>query len=83
MASLGWRDQNGQIHGFLASDPESSVIEEGPYTLTLVAVDNDDSDFLADFTSTLEVMVDNITNGTNISCKIFRNEKNLVIYRIS
>ena len=80
VASLGWRDQNGQIDVFTASDPESSVIEEGPYTLTLVAVDNDDGDSLADFTSTLEVMVDDITNGTNISCAIFRNQKHLVIY---
>ena len=77
---MGWNDQNRQIHGFVASDPESSVIEEGPYTLTLVAVDNDDGDSLADFTSTLDVMVDDITNGTNISCAIFRNQKHLVIY---
>ena len=80
MASLGWRDQNGLIHGFDTNDPESSVIEEGPYTLTLVAIDNDDGDDLANFTSTLEVMVDDFTNGTNISCVIFRNRKNLVIY---
>ena len=80
VASLGWRDQNGAIGGFGASDSESSVIEEGPYTLTLVAVDNDDGDSLADLTSTLEVMVDDITNGTNISCAIFRNQKHLVIY---
>ena len=80
VGSLGWNDQNRQIHGFVASDPESSVIEEGPYTLTLVTVDNDDGDSLADFTSTLEVMVDDITNGTNISCAIFRNQKHLVIY---
>ena len=80
VASLGWRDQNGAIGGFGASDPESSVIEEGPYTLTLVAVDNDDGDSLANFTSTLEVMVDDITNGNNISCAIFRNQKHLVIY---
>ena len=56
------------------------MIEEGPYTLTLVAVDNDDGDSLADLTSTLEVMVDDITNGTNISCAIFRNQKHLIIY---
>ena len=80
VAALGWRDQNGQIGGFLASDPQSSVIEEGPYTLTLVALDNDDGDSFADFTSTLEVMVDDITNGTNMSCAIFRNQKHLVIY---
>ena len=75
-----WRDQNGQIDVCTATGPQCSVIEEGPYTLTLVAVDNDDGDSLADFTSTLEVMVDDITNGTNISCAIFRNQKRLVIY---
>ena len=80
VTAQGWRDQNGLIHAFVASDPESSVIEEGPYTLTLVAVDNYDDDSLADFTSTLEVMVDDITNGTNISCVIFRNKQHLVIY---
>ena len=76
---MGWRDQNGEIKLFHARDPESSVIEEGPYKLT-VTVDNDDDDFDADFNSTLEVMVDDITNGTNISCVIFRNQKHLIIY---
>ena len=80
VGSLGWRDQNGLIDVFTASDPEFSVIEEGPYILTLVEVDKDDGDFLANFTSTLEVMVDDIINGTNISCVIFRNQKHLVIY---
>ena len=45
------------------------MIEDGPYTLTLVTVDDDDDgDSLANMTSTLEVMVDDIPNGTNISC---------------
>ena len=81
--ALGWRNQNGAIRGFSASDPESRVIEEGPYTLTLVSVDNDDGDSFADLTSTLEVMVDDITNGTNISCVIPGNQTHLVIYIIS
>ncbi|CAI8027569.1 hypothetical protein GBAR_LOCUS15746 [Geodia barretti] len=55
VVALGWRNQNGAIRGFSASDPESMVIEEGPYTLTLVSVDNDDGDSDADLTSTLEV----------------------------
>ena len=58
------------------------MIEDGPYTLTLVTVDDDDDgDSLANMTSTLEVMVDDIPNGTNISCAIFRNLKDLIIYR--
>ncbi|CAI8005190.1 hypothetical protein GBAR_LOCUS4091, partial [Geodia barretti] len=58
------------------------VIEEGPYTLTLVSVDNDDGDSFADFTSTLEVAVDDIANRTNISCVILGNQTHLVIYKI-
>ena len=83
VVALGWRSQNGAIGGFTASDPESMVIEEGPYTLTLVSVDNDDGDSVAGFTSTLEVAVDAITNGTNISCVTVGNQTHLVIYRIS
>ncbi|CAI8030827.1 hypothetical protein GBAR_LOCUS17482 [Geodia barretti] len=82
VGSLIWRDQNGQIDLFVASDPESMVIEEGPYTLTLVSVDNDDGDSFADFTSTLEVAVDDVANRTNISCIVFRNQTHLVIYKI-
>ena len=60
-----------------------TVVQYAPYTLTLVAVDdNDDGDDLADFTSTLEVMVDDISNGTNISCIIFRQRQDLIIYKI-
>ena len=79
--SLAWRDQNRQIGGFHARVSERNI-EVDPYNLTLVALDNDDGDDLANFTSTLDVMVDDITNGTNISCTIFMNQKYLVIYRI-
>ena len=82
VTSQGWRDQNGLIGGFGTIDAETSVIEDGPYTLTLVTVD-DDGDSLANLTSTLEVTVDDIPNGTNISCIIFRNRKDLIIYRAS
>ena len=75
--SLGWRDQNRPIASFIDSDSGSSETVYS-YTVTVVAVDNGDG--TANFTSTLEVMVDNITNGTNISCEIFRNQKHLVIY---
>ena len=83
VGSLVWRDQNGQIDGFVTNDNESSVIEKSPYILTLVSIERNDGDPLADFTSTLEVMVDDITSGTNLSCAVFMNRKHLVIYKIS
>ena len=80
IGSLAWGDQNGLIHGFLPHNTELEI-EHAPYTLTLVAVENaDEIDSLANLTSTLEVTVDNINNGTNISCIIFRKQAHLVIY---
>ena len=80
IGSLAWGDQNGLIHGFLPHDTELEI-EHAPYILTLVAVDDaDESDSLANLTSTLEVTVDNINNGTNISCIIFRKQAHLIIY---
>ena len=46
--------------------------------LTLVAVDNVNGSF-ADFTSTLEVMVDDIKDGTTIACDITIDEDQLTI----
>ena len=54
------------------------VVEEGPYTLTLVAVDNINGNY-ADFTSTVEVMVDDIENNTNITCQIFTEYQFIII----
>ena len=54
--------------------------ERGLYTLTLVAVDNPVG-VVADFTSTLEVMVDDIDNGTNITCQIFGDQAHMLIYK--
>ena len=80
---MGWRDQNKLIGSFSSSDNESSVIDKDPYTLTLVSIEKYDDEFFANFTSTLEVMVDDITNGTNITCQVFRNKKYLLIYKTS
>ena len=68
---MGWRDQNKLIGSFSASDNESSVKDKDPYTLTLVSIEKYDDEFLANFTSTLEVMVDDIPNESNISCAVF------------
>ena len=37
----------------------------------------------ADLTSTMDVMVDGIENGTNVICQIFMNETSLLIVKES
>ena len=81
VGSMMWRDQ-GLIHTFLPGDIESEqtrVVHDGPYTLTFTAVENI-MGALADLTSTLEVMVDDIDNGTDITCAVFQNQDHLLIY---
>ena len=81
VGSMTWRDQ-GLIHTFLPGDIESEqtrVVHDDPYTLTLTTVENV-MGALADFTSTLEVMVDDIDNGTDITCAVFQNQDHLLIY---
>ena len=79
---LTWREEpDEELRTFFADDYESEVtrvVEEGPYTLTLVAVDNVNGSF-ADFTSTLEVMVDDIEDGTSIACDVTIDEDHLTI----
>ena len=55
---------------------------EGPYTLTLVAVTNVNGT-IADFTSSLEAMVDDIEDGTSIACDILTVENHLIISKIT
>ena len=70
---LTWiQEPDEELRLFVPADYESEerrVIERGPYTLTLVAVDNVNGSF-ADLTSTLEVMVDDIEDGTTIACDV-------------
>ena len=83
---LTWREEpNKELRTFFARDYESEVtrvIDRDPYTLTLVAVDKV-SGTIADFTSTLEVMVDDIEDGTTIACDIFNNRDQLTISKTS
>ena len=55
---------------------------ESPYTLTLVAVTNVNGT-IADFTSTLEAMVNDIEDGTSIACDILIIEDQLIISKIT
>ena len=75
---MAWRDQTHEIHVFFASDfetEENRVVTDGPYTVTLVAIDSQTNSL----TSTLEVMVDDIANGTNITCLTF-SEQNHILF---
>ena len=82
MPLLTWiQEPDEELRTFFAAYVESEVtrvVEEGPYTLTLVAVDNV-SGTIADFTSTLEVMVGDIKDGTSIACDITIDEDQLTI----
>ena len=84
IATMTWFENNRQIHVFAISDydsEETRVVHDDPYTLTLIAVDNITTDGqIGDFTSTLEVMVDDIDNGTDITCATLDNTDHIVIY---
>ena len=83
---LTWRQKpNQELHIFFADDyetEENRVVMEGPYTLTLVAVTNVNGT-IADFTSSLEAMVDDIEDGTSIACDILTVENHLIISKIT
>ena len=76
--SLTWADQNGDIVTFARND--NSTVFKSPYILT--NMEENDMGAFADFTSTLEVIVDDtIDNGTNITCRTVFNEEHLLLYR--
>ena len=81
---LTWKQEPDQaLRTFVASDYETEekrVVVEGPYTLTLVAVTNVNG-AIADFTSTLETMVDDIEDVVNITCNVFTEEDHLIIFK--
>ena len=81
---LTWKQEPDQaLCTFVASDYETEekrVVVEGPYTLTLVAVTNVNGT-TADFTSTLEALVDDIEDGVNITCNVFTEEDHLIIFK--
>ena len=57
-------------------------VYDAPYTLTLVAVENHVNS-LADLTTILHVMVNDIINGTELSCLTFGDNDQLVVYKES
>ena len=83
---LTWlQEPNQELHPFFPDDYETEgnrVVVEGPYTLTLVAVTNV-SGTTADFTSTLETMVDDVEDGTSITCDVLSDKSHLTISKIA
>ena len=83
VGSMTWRYQ-GLFHIFLSRHIDNEwtkVVHDDPYTLTLIAVDNITQDGITgDFTSTLEVLVDDIDNVTDITCETFQNNDHIIIY---
>ena len=83
---LTWtQEPNQELRTFFADDyetEENRVFVRDPYTLTLVAVTNV-NEGVGDFTSTLEAMVDDIEDGTSITCNVFSEEDPLIISKIS
>ena len=82
VGSMTWRYQ-GSLHTFPSRhiDEQTRVVHDDPYTLTLVAVDNITQDgLMGDITSTLEVLVADIENETDITCEVFQNNDHIIIY---
>ena len=85
--TMTWLEQGWQIDVFFVSDyhsEETRVVHDDPYTLTLIAVDNiTTGGRIGDFTSTLEVMVDDINNGTDIECATLDNTDHILFIYIA
>ena len=82
ITTLTWLDQNGEITSFNTGLYDGRIVHERQYNLTLVDVDIDPMNSLNDsFITTLKVTVDNIENGTNITCATFHNQSHLLIYK--
>ena len=75
---LEWTAQGKRIGNFVPFDPINRTIHEGPYTLTLISVTSYSEGYLADFVSSLQVQVDDIQNGTNITCEM---QEHILIYK--
>ena len=85
VATMTWFEQSRQIDLLTFDDyerEETGVFHHDPYTITL-AIDNImnvSQGHIGDFTSMLEVNAVDVDNGTVITCAIFQNSLDLIIY---
>ena len=73
---LTWLDQNRQI-ATIAVGAEAFQYQP-PYSITVV--EENVTDFFADLTTTLALNVDDIQNGTNITCRTVAVSHHLLLY---
>ena len=69
VATMTWFEHNREIRVFLVSDYEegqSRVFQDDPYTVSITVNNITMEGIAGDITSTVEVMVDDINNGTPI-----------------
>ena len=86
--TMTWLANGLQITVFTVSDYDSEgtgLFHNDPYNIMLtLTIDNimtvGQGNRIGDFTSTLEVNTDDIDNGTVITCAIFQNYHQLIIY---
>ena len=58
------------------------MLQDSPYIATLISVTSlADNGNRGDIITTLQVPVDEISNGTNISCTVRGLQENMVIYK--
>ena len=75
---LEWTAQGKDIGKFVPLNT-TKIIHGGPYTLTLINVTSRDR--FTDFISSLQVSVNGIENGTNVTCQASGMQRHSLIYK--
>ena len=76
VGSMTWREHNREIRVIVVDDYEegqSRVFHDDPYTVSITVNNITMNGIAGDITSTVEVMVDDIDNGTDITCATVQN----------
>ena len=80
---MTWSEHNREIRVIVVDDYEegqSRVFQDDPYTVSITVNNITMNGIAGDITTTLEVMVDDIDNGTDITCATVQNTDHRVIY---
>ena len=80
---LAWFSMPGSlVHGFVPNDydTDDARVVKDSYTLTLVEATNV-SESIGDLISDLTTLVNDITNGTIVTCKTLSTQKSLTVYK--
>ena len=81
VTALSWYAMSKRIITFLPIG-NPPMLQDSPYIATLISVTSlADNGNRGDIITTLQVPVDEISNGTNISCTVRGLQENMVIYK--